>query len=420
VSPGLHGRWPTKRIRFVTKRNRSAEQQRLLLRARQVRFLPMEAIGERGELDLSTTRDIDDVRSGYTQFFEGDVLVAKITPCFENGKGALVSGLADGIGFGTTELHVLAPASDFDGRFLYFTTMSYAFRRLGEASMTGAAGQKRVPEDFIRDFRIMVAPLRQQRAIADYLDRETALLDTLVAAKERVLGLLAEKRRALITRIVTLGLDPRALLRNSGISWLDPIPADWFTRRAAWLFRERDERGEPNLPLLEVSINAGVVLREFSEERIESTAADFNTYKVARQGDVVFNKMRMWQGAVGIAPRDGLVSPDYVVATPTGPLTPQYAGLLFRTAAFSAECARRSHGIVWDRLRLYWEGFREIELPIPPAEAQNAIAVYLADTTSKLDMLRASIGRTIALLKERRAALIEAAVTGQINVESRV
>lgn len=96
---------------------------------------------------------------------------------------------------------------------------------------------------------------RLQHAIADYLDRETARLDGLVAAKERVLGLLAEKQRALITRAVTRGIDPRAPLRDSGLPWLGEIPAHWDTRRVAWLFRERDERGQPGLPLLEVSIN---------------------------------------------------------------------------------------------------------------------------------------------------------------------
>ena len=114
-----------------------------------------------------------------------------------------------------------------------------------------------------------------------------------------------------------------------------------------------------------------MVLREFSGDKIESTAADFNTYKVAPRGDVVFNKMRMWQGAVGVAPEDGLVSPDYVVAAPTGPLSTEYTRLLFRTPAFSAECARRSHGIVWDRLRLYWDGFREIEVPLPSKQEQQ-------------------------------------------------
>ena len=189
----------------------------------------MEAIGEQGKLDCSTTRDIDDIRNSYTRFFDGDVLVAKITPCFENGKGALVRRTHDGVGFGTTELHVLTPGSEIDGRFLYYATASDHFRKLGEAIMTGAAGQKRVPEDFVRDYRIPVLPLVRQRAIADYLDRETARLDTLVAAKERLLDLLAEKRRALITRAVTRGLDPHAPLRDSGIPWLGEIPAHWHS-----------------------------------------------------------------------------------------------------------------------------------------------------------------------------------------------
>jgi type I restriction enzyme S subunit len=252
-------------------------------------------------------------------------------------------------------------------------------------------------------------------AIANFLDRETAKLDTLVAAKQRLLGLLADKRRVLITRAVTRGLNPDVPLRDSGIPWLGRIPARWETCRIAWLFRDRDERCEPELPLLEVSINSGVVIREFSNDRIESTAGDFNTYKVARKGDVVFNKMRMWQGAVGVAPEDGLVSPDYTVATSVGTLSSAYASLLFRTEMFSAECARYSHGIVWDRLRLYWEGFRDIVVPLPPLAEQRAIVAYISAETAKLDALRQAAERTIGLLKERRAALIAAAVTGKIK-----
>jgi len=254
-----------------------------------------------------------------------------------------------------------------------------------------------------------------QRLLADYLDKEIAQQDKLVAAKEHWLELLAEKRRTLITRAVTGGLSSCAPLRDSGVLWLGQIPAHWQTRRAALLFRERDKRGEPELPLLEVSINAGVVLREFSDDRIESTAADFNTYKVARRGEIVFNKMRMWQGAVGVAPEDGLVSPDYIVAEPLEPLESAYAGQLFRTQMFSAECARNSHGIVWDRLRLYWDGFRDIVLPLPNLEEQAAIVGHIAIETAKLDALRAATESTIALLKERRAALIAAAITGQLN-----
>lgn len=307
------------------------------------------------------------------------------------------------------------PAESVEGRFLYYV-LPAPLKLINE--FTYSTTVKHLSSFDVLKIHFPFPPIEQQRAIADYLDRETARLDALLEAKERLLGLLAEKRRALITQAVTRGLDPKVPLRDSGIPWLDKIPVHWETRRVAWLFRERDERGLPDLSLLEVSIKAGVVLREFSEERIESTAADFNTYKVARQGDVVFNKMRMWQGAVGVAPQDGLVSPDYVVAAPTGPLLPEYAGLLFRTEAFSAECARRSYGIVWDRLRLYWEGFREIDVPLPTIAVQADIAAYISKETAKLDSLQSATERTISLLKERRAALIAAAVTGQIDVEA--
>ena len=346
-----------------------------------------------------------------------DVIITKDSESWDDiGAPALVRETAADLLCGY-HLALLRPFKQkMDGSFLFRCIQAKPVRVQLELAANGIT-RFGIPKSEIGTMRLPVPPLAQQRAIADYLDRETVRLDALVAAKERVLGLLAEKRRALITRAVTRGLDPSVPLRDSGIPWLGKIPEKWKTRRVAWLFRERDERGEPELPLLEVSINSGVVVREFSEERIENTAADFNTYKVARQGDVVFNKMRMWQAAVGIAPHDGLVSPDYVVAAPIGALLPQYAGLLFRINRFSAECARRSHGIVWDRLRLYWGGFRDIVLPLPPADIQQEIADHIVEATAKFDALVCATERTIALLKERRAALIAAAVTGCIDLE---
>ena len=105
------------------------------------------------------------------------------------------------------------------------------------------------------------------------------------------------------------------------------------------------------------------------------------------------------------------------MAAPSGALSSDYAGQRFRTEKFSAECARWSHGIVWDRLRLYWEGFRDIELPLPAQNEQRAIIAHITAETAKLDALRSATERTIALLKERRAALIAAAVTGKLDVQ---
>lgn len=175
-----------------------------------------------------------------------------------------------------------------DGRFLFRCLQAKPVRIQLELAANGVT-RFGIHKSEIGSMAIPLPSLPQQLAIAHYLDRETARLDALVGAKERLLELLAEKRKALITSAVIRGPDSNVRFHDSGIPWLGEIPATWPTLRVAWLFRERDERGRPELPLLEVSINAGVVLREFSDNRIESTAADPGTYKVARRGDVVFN-----------------------------------------------------------------------------------------------------------------------------------
>ena len=317
-------------------------------------------------------------------------------------------------------LAVLRPRKEvIDGAFLFRCFQAKPIQVQLALSANGVT-RFGLPRSEIGATVVPVPPLPQQHAIARYLDGETGRLDALVAEKERLLSLLREKSQALITRAVTRGVNPVVSFRHSGIAWLGDIPARWDLRKIAWLFRERDQRGRPDLPLLEVSLNSGVVQREFTGEKIESTTADHSSYKVARKGDVVFNKMRMWQGAVGVAPVDGLVSPDYVVAEPTGSLSSEYSGLLFRVPPFSAECARRSRGRAWDRPRLYWDGFREIQVPVPTFSEQTAIVNHVRARTSVLDELISVADTSITLLQERRAALIAAAVTGRIDVEDMV
>jgi type I restriction enzyme S subunit len=236
-----------------------------------------------------------------------------------------------------------------------FLNLALQSSEIQTAIFSGENGSSREGLNFgqIGELQIILPPLAQQKIIALSTANSTENLESLILEKRRFLKLLAEKRRALIASAVTHGLTPNAPRRDSGIPWLGEIPAHWGISRVAWLFAERDERSQPDLPLLEVSIHGGVRLREFSDVRIEQVAENLNSYKVARHGDISFNKMRMWQGAVGRTPCDGLVSPDYVVANPTVPLNSEYYGRLFQTPALSAEAGKRSHGIVWDRLRLY-------------------------------------------------------------------
>jgi type I restriction enzyme S subunit len=267
------------------------------------------------------------------------------------------------------------------------------------------------------DIPVHLPPAQSQRSIADYLDRETAQLDALVAAKEQLRGLLAEKRRALITRAATRGLDPRARRRDSCIPWLGEIPAHWDTERARWLFRERDERSTTgDEELLTVSHLTGVTPR--SEKDVNMFEAETTEgYKICLAGDLVINTLWAWMGAMGVSPVNGIVSPAYNVYRPGARLEPSYIDLLARLPIFAQEVIRYSKGVWSSRLRLYPEGFFEVFLPVPPLPEQREIVANVARETAKLDGLSSATERTIDLLKERRAALIAAAVTGQIDVE---
>jgi type I restriction enzyme S subunit len=205
--------WKTYRLKFLSKLNPTKSNSGYHpTDSEKVVFLPMECVSADGRIDQSNRERICDLWKGFTYFARGDVLVAKITPCFENGKGALVSPLETEIGFGTTEFHVIRAGRKLVREFLYLITASYRFRGIGERFMTGAAGQQRVSEGFIADFPIALPPELEQQAIVDYVVAETDRLDTLAAKYRCELELLAEYRASLISHAVTGKIDVRDLV----------------------------------------------------------------------------------------------------------------------------------------------------------------------------------------------------------------
>ena len=194
--------WEMKRLRFTLSLN-PVKSELNIPEDTLVSFVPMEAVNFDKDLTLSEERNLDEVYKGYTYFKNGDVILAKITPCFENGKSAIAQNLTNGIAFGTTELHVLRSQDSINNHFLYYLIKSDSFMKIGESEMYGAGGQKRVPEEFIKNFLIGLPPYYEQAAIADYLDQETAKIDRLCDTVNQTIGRLKEYRTALITQAVT-------------------------------------------------------------------------------------------------------------------------------------------------------------------------------------------------------------------------
>lgn len=148
-------------------------------------FVPMSAVSEDGELNLTQIKLYEDVKKGFTYFAEEDVLFAKITPCMENGKGTIAKGLKNKLGFGSTEFHVLRPLNDIsNARWLFQITKFKKFRENAEKSMTGSAGQKRVPAGFFDNYFIPVPPFELQQkfaAIAEQIESEKSKIKSAIA-----------------------------------------------------------------------------------------------------------------------------------------------------------------------------------------------------------------------------------------------
>lgn len=189
------------------------------------------------------------------------------------------------------------------------------------------------------------------------------------------------------------------------------IPSHWGVRRNGGLFAQRVETGFPDLPILEVSLRTGVRVRDMENLKRKQMMGQREKYKRAAKGDIAYNMMRLWQGAIGIAPVDGLISPAYVVARPLAGVNGAYYAYLYRTDAYLREVNKYSRGIVSDRNRLYWDGFKQMPALVPPPEEQDRIVAYLRAQDAKIARYVRDKRRLIELLNEQKQNLIHLAVT---------
>jgi type I restriction enzyme S subunit len=418
--------WTLKRLRFLATLNPSKSELAGKDRTEEVSFIPMEAVGENGELDLSRTRPIAEVETGYTYLRDGDMTFAKITPCFENGKRAIMRDLIGGIGFGTTELTVLRPRlGQTTTEYLFWLLSSPSFRKIGEASMYGAGGQKRVPDDFVRDFVVALPPLPEQTAITAFLDQETAKIDALVAEQRRLIDLLREKRQAVISHAVTKGLNPQARKKPSGIGWLGNVPEEWtivplkhlVTHVVDCLHTTPTYDGELLYPAIRTAdVDRGVLLLEQArlvsqkiyDERIQRLKPIPNDILYSREGE------RLGMAALVPEGVDLCLGQRMMMFRAKTACCPSFLMWALNSEAVYQQVMEKNIGSTSPHVNI--RDVINFRFPCPPLDEQIAIASFL--TTASSTFLRAAkiAEEGIALLQERRAALISAAVTGKIDV----
>jgi type I restriction enzyme S subunit len=212
-------------------------------------------------------------------------------------------------------------------------------------------------------------------------------------------------------------------MKDSGVAWLGAVPQHWQVLPNRAIFAEVNDRDHPEADMLSVTIKKGVIrqkaLLEDSSKK-DSSNLDKSAYKLVRPGDIAYNKMRAWQGAVGASECEGIVSPAYVVQRPRGDGAPRYLHYLLRTPAFAKEAERWSYGITSDMWSLRPEHFKLIYSCVPPLQEQAAIVHFLDYEDRRIRRYIRAKQKLIKLLEEQKQAVIHRAVTRGLDPNVRL
>lgn len=275
--------------------------------------------------------------------------------------------------------------------------------------------------DQLGAYKVPLPPLSVQVQVVEMLNSATSDLDALIAEKQRLLDLLAEKRRALITRAVTQGLNPVTPSCDTGIPWLGEIPAHWQVVRARYLFSASDLPVRPEDQMVTCFRDGEVTLRSNRREDGFTNAVLELGYQGIRKGQLVLHSMDAFAGAVGVSDSDGKCSPEYVICDPlTASTDSHYYAYLLREMALRNFIQASCPAVRERAPRIRFNDFKDFWLPVPPISEQKAIVERIMNGITPFDGLITKARDTIALLQERRSALISAAVTGLLEIEGAI
>jgi type I restriction enzyme S subunit len=408
-------RWTTKPLSEVcTFKPQKSEARAKLTSEDEVSFVPMENLGIGSkELALSGTRSLADVAGSYTYFADGDVLLAKITPCFENGKLGIARNLVNGVGFGSSEYIVIRPNPEVDADFLYHFLDRATFREEGAKQMTGAVGHKRVPKEYVEGTLIPVPTIEEQRRIVTLLDEAFADISIAKANAEKNLqnarGLFASRMQTLF---------------DEDQSW-ERVQLEELLSRG-WIESHLDGNHGSDYPRKEEFVESGVpyiaarALRgwevDFSEAKYLSHERAATIRKgLAQDGDVLFAH-NATVGPVGILKTN---EPFVILGTSLTYyrcnekfIQPEYLAHYMRSPAFVDQYSQVMKQSTRNQVPITKQ--REFFHIIPPLSIQQKIAGDLDSLAEKIEQLESIYREKLTALDDLKKSLLHQAFSGQL------
>lgn len=375
-----------------------------------------------GFIDLADVKTImvPEREAATAMLRKGDVLMNEGGDADKLGRGAIWDGAISPC-LHQNHVFALRPHS-VSSRWLSTWTGSAFAKAYFETRAKQSTNLASISSTNLLELPIAIPPDDEQKAIIERTSHATAKVDTLVTAKQRVMDLLAEKRKAILATAVTRGLDPTVKLRDSGVPWLGDIPVHWDFLKFSWCVSIAEGQVDPegdgfsSWPLIAPNHIESGTGRLLALDSASEQGAISGKYQ-CHPGDVIYSKIRPALRKATIAPQACLCSADmYPMRVDGSRLISEYLLHYLLTDAFSVWAVLESNRVAMPKINR--ESLIDLRMPVPPLDEQRAIVEHIAHETAKLDAVRAATERTIALLKERRSALIAAAVTGQLDVRA--
>ncbi|GBU27309.1 restriction endonuclease subunit S [Treponema sp. R8-4-B8] len=265
-----------------------------------------------------------------------------------------------------------------------------------------------------------IPPRPEQDQIVHYLDWKVSMINKYINAKKKQIELLKERKQAIINQAVTKGLDMNVPMKDSGIEWLRKIPSHWEEKPIRSIAKLSNKRrgNRKDLELLSVYREYGVIKKDSRDDNRNVESEDLTNYKYVKKGNLVLNKMKMWQGSLGISDYEGIVSPAYIVCDLFTEDNLTFLQFLLRSPIFKTFYNQVSYGIRVGQWDMHYEDFKSLRLFIPPRSEQDQIVNYLEKKISMINKYIDENNGQIDLLQEYRTRIISDVVTGKVNVQN--
>ena len=386
--------WEVKKLGDITEINPSKEE----ISSQFVTFLTMSDVSEHGGVIKENIMPKSSIKPGLTSFKRGDIIIAKITPCFENGKGALLNNITCEYGFGSTEFHVIRYRQC--NKFIYYHTMSYAFRKRLESQMTGSAGQKRVPADSISSYKIPVPSLSEQQKIAEIL----STWDKAIEKQMQLIEKLELRKKGLMQQLLT---GKKRLPGFSG-EWKKCSIKDFSTEVS--LKNKRNENWE----VLSCTKYDGLVpsLQYFGRQVFSK---DVTQYKIVPQYCFAYATNHIEEGSIGYQSiyRNALISPMYTVfKTDHDMIDDIFLYKLLKSYRAIYLYNVMMEGSIDRRGGLRWDNFSTIKFLFPDIEEQSAITNVLVTCDNEIILAKQKLNH----FQQQKKGLMQVLLTGKKRV----